>query len=90
MIIPSPQGKGEKEKDMTKRELKTIAYGIGISEAHKKQRIVAAAQCPEMMEFIKKNANSYIEESIPLLKAFNAGVAAEIHQQTILELGEKV
>ncbi len=68
---------------MTKKELKTIAYVIGIREAHKKQRIVAASQCLEMMKFIKKNANSCIGESIPLLKAFNAGVAAEIHQQTI-------
>lgn len=63
--------------------MKTIAYAIGVSEAHKKQRIVAAAQCPEMMEFIKKNANSRASECISLLKAFNAGVAAEIHQQTI-------
>ena len=74
---------------MTKKELKTIAYALGISEAHKKRRIVAAAQCPEMMEFIKKNANSYVGECMPLLKAFNAGVVAEIHQQTIQELGEK-
>lgn len=69
---------------MIKKELRAIAYGIGVSEAHKKQRIVAAAQCPEMMEFIKKNAtNSRVGETIPLLKAFNAGVAEEIHQQTI-------
>lgn len=71
-----------------RKELKTIAHAIGISEAHKKQRIVAAAQCTEMMELIKttgcKNG-----DCIPLLKAFNAGVAAEIHQQTIQELGEK-
>lgn len=72
---------------MTKKELKAIAYAIGVSEAHKKQRIVAAAQCQEMMEFIKKNANSRVGESIPLLKAFNAGVAAEIQQQTFQEFG---
>lgn len=68
---------------MTKKELKTTAYALGINEAHKNQQIVAAAQCPEMMEFIKKNASGRVGGSIPLLKAFNAGVAAEIHQQTM-------
>lgn len=70
---------------MTKRELKTLAYGIGISEAHRERRIVAVSQSKQMMEFLKlvdcRNC-----ESIPLLKAFNAGVAAEIHQQTIQEM----
>ena len=47
---------------MTKKELETIAYGIGVSEAHKKQRIVTAAQCPEMMEFIEKNTNNRVGE----------------------------
>lgn len=70
---------------MVKRELKALAYGIGISEAHKKQRIVTAAQCPEMMELIK-TTGSRSGDCIPLLKAFNAGVAAEIYQQTIQEL----
>lgn len=74
---------------MTKKELKALAYAIGISETRKKQRIVAAAQCPEMMEFIKMHSTGRVGECIPLLKAFNAGVAAEIHQQTIKELGGK-
>lgn len=29
---------------MTKRELKTLAYGIGISEAHRERRIVFGSQ----------------------------------------------
>ena len=73
---------------MNRKELKSIAYALGISAAHKKQRIVAAAQCPEMMELIK-TADCRNGNCIPLLKAFSAGVAAEIHQQTIRELGKK-
>lgn len=69
---------------MSKKELKTIAYALGISEAHKKRCIVPAAQCKEMMELIK-SAGCRNGDSIPILKAFNAGVAAEIHQQTIRE-----
>lgn len=70
---------------MTKRELKALAYGIGISEAHKERRIVAASQSKQIMEFLK-SADCRNCESITLLKAFNAGVAAEIYQQTIQEL----
>lgn len=70
---------------MAKRELKALAYGIGISEAHKERRIVSASQSKQMMEFLK-STDCRNCESIPLLKAFNAGVAAEIHQQTIQEL----
>lgn len=72
-----------------KKELKTMAYALGVSEAHKEQRIVAAAHCKKMMELIK-TAGCRAGDSIPLLKAFNSGVAAEIHQQTIQELGGDV
>lgn len=69
---------------MAKRKLKALAYGIGISEAHKEHRIVAASQSKQMMELLK-SVDCHNCESIPLLKVFNAGVAAEIHQQTIQE-----
>lgn len=70
---------------MTKRELKALAYGIGISEAHEERRIVAASQSKQMMEFLK-SADCRNGESVFLIKAFNAGVAAEISQQTMQEL----
>lgn len=66
-------------------KLESIAYGIGISEAHKNGCIVPAAKSQLMMEFMRKNSKK-VGDSIPWLIAYNKGVADEIGLQATLEL----
>lgn len=68
-------------------ELAALAYGIGISEASKQRRIVPMYRSAVMMEFVKTHsAGQEIGWSIPLIEAYNRGVAAEISLQTRSEL----
>ena len=64
---------------MTSTEVK--AYGIGIQEANKQRTIVPACKSAEMMKLLKEVRNNLL----PLIKAYDAGVAYEINRQTRLE-----
>lgn len=68
-----------------KTDLEKQAYSIGMNEAHERGRIVPAAQSDRMMGFIKEHSKN-LGDSIPWLKAYNRGVAAEISRQTREEL----
>ena len=64
---------------MTSMEVK--AYGIGIQEANKHRRIVPACKSAEMMKLLEEKRNNLL----PIIKAYDAGVAYEINRQTRLE-----
>lgn len=64
-----------------KTNLEKKAFSIGMNEANEKRCIVPAAQSDRMMSFIEKHSKS-VGDSIPWLKAYNKGVAAEISRQT--------
>jgi hypothetical protein len=69
-------------KTMTTNELR--AYEIGIKEANEKRTIVPACRSERMMNLLGEN-NGGLGDSIPLLDAYNSGVAYEINRQTRLE-----
>lgn len=58
------------------------AYEIGIKEANKNRCIVPACKSKEMSDFMHEVKNGLL----PLIKAYNAGVACEIGRQTMLEM----
>ena len=68
-----------------KTNLEKQAFSIGIDEANKNGYIVPAAQSDRMMGFIEEHSKN-LGDSIPWLKAYNRGVAAEISRQTREEL----
>ena len=67
-------------KEMSANELK--AYEIGTKEANKSRCIVPACKSKEMNAFMGEIKNGLL----PLIKAYNAGVAHEISRQTMLEM----
>lgn len=66
-------------KTMTTNELR--AYEIGIKEANKQRRIVPACKSNAMNELMNEIRNGLL----PLIKAYDEGVAYEINRQTRLE-----
>lgn len=60
----------------------TRAYEIGIKEACEQGCIVPACKSNRMNDFMKEIKNGLL----PLIKAYNAGVACEIGRQTRIEL----
>lgn len=58
------------------------AYEIGIKEAHAKKRIVPSCKSKEMNALMEEVRNGLL----PLIKAYDAGVAYEINRQAKLEL----
>ena len=67
-------------KKMNANEIK--AYEIGIAEARERKCIVPAYKSNKMNQFMNEIKNGLL----PLIKAYNAGVAAEISRQTRIEL----
>lgn len=57
------------------------AYEIGIKEAHEQKKIVPACKSEKMNTLMCEVKNGLL----PLIKAYNAGVAFEINRQTRLE-----
>ena len=72
------QAKAGKEIDMNAIEIK--AYEIGIKEAHEQRKIVPACKSNAMYALMKEVENGLL----PLIKAYDAGVAYEINRQTKL------
>ena len=72
------QAKAGKEFDMTAVEVK--AYEIGIKEAHEQKKIVPACKSNAMYALMEEVENGLL----PLIKAYDAGVAYEINRQTKL------
>lgn len=66
-------------KKMTTNELR--AYEIGIQEANKQRTIVPACKSKAMNDLMNEIRNNLL----PLIKAYDAGVAYEINRQTRLE-----
>lgn len=66
---------------MTREELQTKAYEIGIQEANKQRCIVAPFQSKNLMKLIGENNG----KAQIIMIAFNNGVACEINRQTRLE-----
>lgn len=66
-------------KTMTTNELR--AYEIGIKEANKQRTIVPACKSKAMNDLMNEIRNNLL----PLIKAYDAGVAYEINRQTRLE-----
>lgn len=66
-------------KTMTTNELR--AYEIGIKEANEQRRIVPACKSKAMNDLMNEIRNNLL----PLIKAYDAGVAYEINRQTRLE-----
>ena len=64
---------------MTANELK--AYEIGIKEANEQRTIVPACRSARMNEYMKEVKN----DLLPLIVAYDKGVAYEINRQTRLE-----
>jgi hypothetical protein len=64
---------------MTTIELR--AYEIGIKEANEQRRIVPACKSKRMMSFLEEIRN----DLLPLIKAYDEGIAYEINRQTRLE-----
>ena len=64
---------------MTNLELR--AYEIGIKEANEQRRIVPACKSKAMNDLMNEIRNNLL----PLIKAYDAGVAYEINRQTRLE-----
>lgn len=56
------------------KKLKEQAFEIGYREAEKHNGLIAPAHSEEMMDFISEHSKE-IGDSIPWLKAFNAGQA---------------
>lgn len=67
-------------KAMTTNELR--AYEIGIKEANVQRRIVPACRSKAMNELM----NEFRNDLLPLIKAYDKGVAHEISRQLRLEL----
>lgn len=67
-------------KKMTANEIK--AYEIGVGEANEQRCIVPACKSNKMNNLMKDVKNGLL----PLIKAYNAGVAHEINRQTMIEL----
>jgi hypothetical protein len=65
-------------KTMTANELR--AYEIGIKEANNQRRIVPACKSKAMNELMNEIRNNLL----PLIKAYDEGVAYEINRQTRL------
>ena len=59
----------------------TKAYEIGIAEAREQGCIVPACKSQKMNEFMNEVKNGLL----PLIKAYNKGVACEISRQTRIE-----
>ena len=72
------QAKAGKEIDMNAIEIK--AYEIGIKEAHEQRKIVPACKSNAMYGLMEEVENGLL----PLIKAYDAGVAYEINRQTKL------
>lgn len=66
-------------KTMTTNELR--AYEIGIKEANKQRAIVPACKSKAMNDLMNEIRNNLL----PLIKAYDMGVAYEINRQTRLE-----
>lgn len=66
-------------KTMTTNELR--AYEIGIKEANEQRRIVPACKSKAMNDLMNEIRNNLL----PLIKAYDEGVAYEINRQTRLE-----
>ena len=66
-------------KTMTTNELR--AYEIGIKEANKQRTIVPACKSKAMNDLMNETRNNLL----PLIKAYDTGVAYEINRQTRLE-----
>ncbi len=64
---------------MTTNELR--AYEIGIKEANEQRKIVPACKSKSMNDLMNEIRNNLL----PLIKAYDAGVAYEINRQTRLE-----
>lgn len=64
---------------MTANELK--AYEIGIKEANEQRRIVPACKSAKMNDLMREVKI----DLLPLIAAYNEGVAYEINRQTRLE-----
>lgn len=65
---------------MTKNERK--AYEIGVKQANESRCIVPACKSKKMNDFMREIKNGLL----PLIKAYNLGVAHEISRQTIDEM----
>lgn len=61
--------------------LELRAYEIGIKEANEKRRIVPACKSKKMNELMNEIRNNLL----PLIIAYDEGVAYEINRQTRLE-----
>ena len=66
-------------KTMTTNELR--AYEIGIKEANKQRTIIPACKSKAMNDLMNEIRNNLL----PLIKAYDTGVAYEINRQTRLE-----
>lgn len=66
-------------KTMTTNELR--AYEIGIKEANKQRTIIPACKSKAMNDLMNEIRNNLL----PLIKAYDMGVAYEINRQTRLE-----
>lgn len=66
-------------KTMTTNELR--AYEIGIKEVNEQRRIVPACKSKAMNDLMNEIRNNLL----PLIKAYDEGVAYEINRQTRLE-----
>ena len=67
-----------KVKTLTANEVR--AYEIGIKEAYEQRKIVPACKSEKMNNLM----NSVRNNLLPLIKAYDAGVAFEINRQTKL------
>ena len=73
-------------KEIKKMKMETLtanevrAYEIGINEAHEQKRIVPACKSQKMNELMNEVKNGLL----PLIKAYDKGVAFEINRQTKL------
>ena len=67
-------------KKMNANELK--AYEIGVNEASNTKRIVPACKSNEMNRLMNEIKNGLL----PLIDAYNAGVAFEINRQMMCEM----
>lgn len=72
------QAKAGKEIDMNAIEIK--AYEIGINEANEQKKIVPACKSNAMYALMEEVENGLL----PLIKAYDAGVAYEINRQAKL------
>jgi hypothetical protein len=68
-----------KMENLTANEVR--AYEIGIKEAHEQKTIVPACKSKKMNDLMNEVKNGLL----PLIKAYDEGVAFEINRQTRLE-----